>query len=206
MSKIAEQKAARQAERDAKAQAKATAEAAKLAHPVAKAVEPLRQEAKDRARKDTQELIDRYAAMLAEAGGDANKAAPYPRNLPRYQHEIAHARYSLLRSLVIPAPGHRPTYRPSEPEPSIMCPDKAARLIEQQVRAADAAYTAFVFKLVGKVGACESATISGSHVWGHSILTVTKDGGVIERWKTQQIVNVSKLGLHFNQWPTRLIK
>jgi hypothetical protein len=34
---------------------------------------------------------------------------------------------------------------------------------------------------------------------------VTK-GGTVERWKTQQIVNVSRLGKLFNQWPTRQLQ
>jgi hypothetical protein len=50
------------------------------------------------------------------------------------------------------------------------------------------------------------ASITGTHIWGHSVLTVTLPNGTVERWKTQQIVNQSKLGLLFNQWPSRKMK
>lgn len=58
-------------------------------------------------------------------------------------------------------------------------------------------------KLIGKIGPVTSATIKGNHVWGHSVLTITNPDAVVEHWKTRQIVNVSKLGKLFNQWPTR---
>jgi hypothetical protein len=67
-------------------------------------------------------------------------------------------------------------------------------------------YTAFIQKLEGKVGAHTAAALDGSHVWGFSILTVTKADGTVEKWKTEQIINVSVLGKVFNQWPSRKVK
>ena len=43
-------------------------------------------------------------------------------------------------------------------------------------------------------------------MWGYSVLTVTKEDGSVERWKTQQIMNISVLGLLFAQWPSRKMK
>jgi hypothetical protein len=43
-------------------------------------------------------------------------------------------------------------------------------------------------------------------VWGRSDLKVTLKDGSTEVWRTQVIVNVSKLGKLFNQWPSRRVK
>jgi len=79
-----------------------------------------------------------------------------------------------------------------------------ASLIEQTERDAAASFDAYVAKLTGKVGECDSASVVGA-LWEGSILTVTK-GEKTERWTTKQIINVSCLGKLFNQWPTRLAK
>jgi len=83
------------------------------------------------------------------------------------------------------------------------------RFVERAQAQAAVEYDAFVCKLVNKVGAVVDAELIGDHVWSYSVLRVTKREGVetfVERWKTQQIWNVSVLGNHFPQWPTRLMK
>lgn len=83
-------------------------------------------------------------------------------------------------------------------------------LVEKFIQAAkaDAAaqYEAFVAKLQQKIGEVKNATLKGNHVWSYSILTVEKPDGTVEHWKTQMIINVSKLGKMFNQFPTRKVK
>lgn len=61
-------------------------------------------------------------------------------------------------------------------------------------------------KLEMKIGEHLTATLEGNHVWGDSFITVEKANGENERWRTHTILNVSKLGLYFNQFPTRKIK
>ena len=82
---------------------------------------------------------------------------------------------------------------------------REAKFVDDTMRDAAAQYDAFIAKLIRKIGDFDSATLTGSHVWGYSILTVTK-GAATERWGTRQIVNQSVLGKLFNQWPSRKIK
>jgi hypothetical protein len=71
---------------------------------------------------------------------------------------------------------------------------------------AAAQYEKFVSKLVRKIGDCETAALSGNHVWSNSLLKITKADGSVEHWKTQQITNRSVLGKYFPQWPSRKLK
>ena len=43
-------------------------------------------------------------------------------------------------------------------------------------------------------------------MWSYSFLYVTTPSNGDQCWKTQQIINQSKLGKLFNQFPTRKIK
>ncbi|MNE44768.1 hypothetical protein D3C80_1390130 [compost metagenome] len=93
-----------------------------------------------------------------------------------------------------------------DPDPARMSPNGCALFVKQAQENASAQYDAFIAKLEAKIGEVTAAILSGEHVWGHSILTVTKADGTTEKWKTQMIVNVSVLGNLFNQWPTRKVK
>jgi len=167
---------------------------------IAQAVEPLRADAMDRARK--------AAGMLAEDTLKDQAAHPeqytYPMGLGNSAWKIQKARRDRFLSLVttksdyVPGTGYVESYTRDE--------EKIAAFIAAAVEAAGLAYTAFIEKLESKVGAHSAATLEGSHVWGYSVLTVTKADGSVERWKTQQIVNVSVHGLLFNQWPSRKMK
>ena len=175
-----------------------------MTHPVAAAVEPLREDAKKRAVQTGQCQIDRLRETLAQHGDDMEAAYPWPKSYDRdYKAKVA--RIHWVEALVARKPGSPATRRINDPRPVVVDEARVAAYLEQVAAFASAQYDAFIAKLVGKIGACDSATIEGSHVWGYSVLTVTK-GDVIERWKTRQIVNVSKLGIPFNQWPTRRVK
>lgn len=84
--------------------------------------------------------------------------------------------------------------------------------IESYVRRAEEnmhkMFDAFIYKMDDKVGAdVESAKLlMGEHVWDFSILSVTRPNGEVENWQTKTILNVSKYGLVFNQFPTRMVK
>ena len=83
---------------------------------------------------------------------------------------------------------------------------KIDRFVAARKEQAAAEYDAFIAKLVKKIGPVVTAELDGNHVWSHSILTVVLKSGEQQRWKTQQITNISKYGKHFNQWPSRKMK
>lgn len=176
-----------------------------MTNPVETAVAPMKTEAMDRAAKDARERVAFVLKQIEEAGWDVNAIAPYPSsfNSSRNDYLEGKRKYSLYRSFVRHVEVSR---RSSDPEIVVVAPDRIEAFVKACVEGAAASYDMFVAKLVREIGDCETATLTGSHVWGHSILTVTKADGSKENWKTQQIVNVSKLGLLFNQWPSRLTK
>jgi hypothetical protein len=180
-------------------------------NPIEAAVAPLKDQAIARAEQDASAIVARRLKALEEAGWDLDVAAPYPnsrkhgdreyKTMLRYRESLE----SVSRTYIDPeaSPYH---YR-RRGEPLIVEADlaKIDRFIELSKKMAADQYILFVMKLCKKIGDCDSAALEGSHVWGHSILTVAK-GDKIERWKTQQIVNCSVHGLLFNQWPTRKVK
>jgi hypothetical protein len=175
--------------------------------PVGHAVHPTKFDAVKRAALGAQEIIERVAADLEVHSWDSNAAAPFPRSTHhgRVEYATRRAKYDRYILLTKSADG-RGSHRPDQPRFVVMDPDGCSRFISECEKMAAAQYDAFIVKLVYKVGPCVSASLEGSHVWGRSTLTVTKADGPVERWFTQQIVNVSSRGLLFNQWPTRKVK
>ena len=186
--------------------------------PVGRVVHPLKadavKDAGDRARK----TIEKVRADLEAHGWKLNACAPYPRDYSG-DYRQRRAKASLYGSLTTEdqaatrawhdaAPEadeeRRAYYRAGRPEIVTMSERGISRFIAQPT-AASSWIDAFICKLVAKVGDCDDADLQGSHVWSSSILTVRK-GDVVERWKTQQIWNYSKLGNAYPQWPTRIVK
>lgn len=174
-----------------------------MTNPVEAAVAPLKEQAMARAEQEAVKTVLRVWQQLADAGWDMNKAAPYPRasRMDRVEYKKKVGRYHLFCSLVETVSSR------SMADPHIVksSPKKEAVFVKNAIEMAAAQYDMFVAKLVGKIGKCDAASLNGSHVWGYSLLTVTK-GETVECWKTQQIVNQSALGTVFNQWPTRKLK
>lgn len=170
------------------------------------AVEPLLAEAVDRAEREARAVVVKVMADIESHGWNITKAAPWPSSIglrvgqPEYAQ--GKSKYTLYHSLVQTISTN---YRPNEPE--IVKPDldRQQRFIAESREAAALQYESYICKLEDKVGDHSEATLAGSHVWGHSVLTVTTPEG-IERWQTQMIVNVSKLGKLFNQFPTRKVR
>jgi hypothetical protein len=182
-------------------------------NPIRAAVAPQKADAMDRAEKYANQTIEVMVALLAAHGWDLTKAAPYPSGTMRRADYIRQkTQHNFFKSLTADGPkpeGEKPWSYPGKPCIVQRCPILEGKFIEDARMDAAAQYEAFVAKLVEKIGPCVSAKLEGSHVWGYSILTVEKLDGSInvrERWKTQQIVNVSCLGKVFNQWPTRKMK
>lgn len=171
--------------------------------PIADAVEPLRASAVQHAAEYAEAYIERVLANIARHGWDFDKAYPLPTSrMSRSEYtQVAISRMNASRLVS----WTKPSIRTGEPCIVVRSDKGCAKFVQDAKDDADASYTAFVAKLEAKVGEHQRATLEGNHVWGFSVLTVlTADGE--QRWKTQQILNVSKLGKVFNQWPTRLVK
>lgn len=178
-----------------------------IREPVGRIVHPLKAEAIESAGRYAQERADKALAALSRAGDDRNLYAPYPSsrlNLDRATHQSMLGRYTFIHRIT-KARGTGYT-RPGEPDYADRNDEGVARFIADCQEMAAIQYDEFIVKLVGKVGEVSDAVLQGSHVWSHSILTVTKPDGSLQSWKTMQIINISKLGLVFPQWPTRLMK
>lgn len=173
-------------------------------NPIETAILPIKTDAVESARRIALEVIARRIEKLEAAGWNLDVVAPRPDsfNMSRKNYLAAKAVQNAYRSITTHAQSSR---RFNEPEIRARSPEAEERFVNMMMEGAAIQYDKFVFKLVKKIGDCDSAEIEGNHVWGHSILTVRK-GENVERWKTQQIVNYSSLGNPFNQWPSRKIK
>lgn len=199
MPRTAAQVANRQARRAARKAAKAGI------NPVEAAVAPLRADAVTNAEQYARKRIAAAAAALAAAGNDLQICAPYPnsRKLSTYDYQAAMTTYRFFHMICKSRQGSR---RISEADFADVDAAMVERFVELSKSNAAAQYDAFVNKLVTKIGSVKSAVLQGNHVWSYSVLTVVTASGETQNWKTQTIVNVSKLGTLFNQWPTRLLK
>ncbi len=168
--------------------------------PIALAVRPLREAARERARVDANAMVERVFADLMAHDWKLEAAAPYPsyrdrQTMGREAHDTARSKHALYQSLTTSDADGR--VKP--------CAEKVQRHIEVAEWMAVFSYDSFTMKLIMKVGETKAATLTGNHVWGFSELTVTLPSGDKQRWRTQQIVNCSVLGKLFNQWPTRQV-
>ncbi len=168
--------------------------------PVAAAVAPIKADAIAHAETYATKTVARIRAELEEANWDIELVAPYPRT---YAHDYHGAKSRRLMFDAV-TKWTVASHRPGTPL-FVTMPDKLVEnFIRQNKEAAAAQYDLFVMKLEGKVGAHTAARLEGNHVWGWSHLYVETEAGT-QVWKTQQILNVSKLGKVFPQWPSRKV-
>lgn len=178
-------------------------------NPIEKAVEPLKSASMEAARESASQYLAKLKDKLEAAGWDLQVAAPYPtgkesrewylqkktlRNNLQYltSKDPANARYSI---------------RLTDPVMVVWDDEAEQRFINNRMKDAASEFEAYVYKLKTKVGEVVSAEMTYvSGLWYNSILTVTKEDKIVERWKTSCIVNCSVLGKLFNQWPTRKMK
>ena len=175
---------------------------------IAAAVEHLRGPAQDRAEQFARAHVQRLFDELAGNDWDANATAPFPHgNMSRAAYTQARTKFYTVQQLTTSDKARNP-YVASRNSPNYRIPSEAAveRFVAEARTEAAAQYDAFVAKLEGKIGPVVEATLEGEHVWGYSLLDVTTESGERQIWKTQMILNVSKLGKVFNQWPTRKVK
>ena len=177
-----------------------------MANKIEAAVAPLKADAIAWAEREARGFIGRVEKELEANGWRIEIVAPFPKgNHWTAEVQAARAKYHLYGSLVQPVSDFT-MRQPGDPYIVEMAAARTAHFVQEAMDAAAARYDAFVRKLAGKIGEVQDATLTGNHVWSHSLLTVTKPDGGKETWRTQQIVNVSKLGKPFNQWPSRKLE
>lgn len=170
--------------------------------PIAAAIEPLRLSMIELCVAAMTRRIDKAQAELEEGGWDLQVVAPYPHSrMSRNEYMSKKWRHEFFTRLSKWTVSSRPMNAPC---PVTWSSEGAARLIEETKKAASASYEDFVAKMEKKVGAHSAAKLVVEGTWNYSVIEVETPVGV-QRWKTQQIVNVSVLGKLFNQWPTRLL-
>lgn len=179
--------------------------------PVGLCIHPMKIDAVNAMEGKVRERVGNLLLKLEAHGGDIHKAFPYDNNFRNHSEENQQAKklHNFVRRIStdteelidIILPYHSRNYK------RVANAEGIERVVQENRDMAAMNYDMFICKMVTKVGPdAVSATIEGSHVWGNSILTVTKKGDVVERWHTQTIWNVSKYGLPFNQWPSRKMK
>jgi len=175
-----------------------------MANPIEAAVLPLKAAAVERAADHARKTINHVTAELAACGNDLHVAAPYPSgNMGKHEYMVKVARYRLFENLTTwrehqSVGMNTPCYADIDPE-------KCGKFIEAARKDAAEQYDLFVAKLNQKIGVATTARLEGNHVWSCSFLYVTTPFGN-QCWKTQQIINQSKYGKLFSQFPTRKVK
>jgi hypothetical protein len=174
-------------------------------NPIAAAIAPLKQGAQDHAEQFARRQCDRMLAKLEEDGWDAQKSYPYPssRRMDRIAYIFAAEDYKLSRRITKSTLQFCRAH--GAPDPRVIDEAGIEQYVQEVRKEAGLSFEAYVAKLCRKVGTVDEASICGNALWASSILTVRK-GDKTEQWKTQQIVNISKLGRPYNQWPTRQLK
>lgn len=168
-------------------------------------LEPARAALEAMCLKQLRAQTDRIAANLAEHNGDFGAAFPYGHSREMY------LRREFARSVTV-HDANAPRvmgYQRNAPEPRIMRPDLAT-VQEAEARAfADSFIVSYAGKLAAKVHAVDAAYVietanytGTADPFSDSRLTLEGPRGQIV-WKTRCIINVSKYGKLFNQWPTR---
>lgn len=171
---------------------------------IEQAVSHLKQEAMKRAERFARDTVMQVHQLLTASNNDLHVAAPYPSglNMDRAQYRTAVAKYQMFQQLTTWRKGsvglHDPCYADVDPE-------KVEKYVQAAREDAATQYDAYVAKLIKKIGPVKLARLEGNHVWSYSFLHVETKRGM-EVWKTQMILNHSKYGKVFNQFPTRKVK
>lgn len=174
-------------------------------NPIEKVVLPLKKDAMNRAEQFAKETIESVRERLAAVDNDLHIAAPYPSSsIARHQWEAAYRRYKLFSSLTEWRPNQ--IVRPNGTCYADVSEKLSAKFINDAREDAALKYDLYVAKLNKKIGPVQDARLEGNHVWSFSFLYVTTVANNKECWKTQTIINTSKLGKVFNQFPTRKVK
>lgn len=84
---------------------------------------------------------------------------------------------------------------------------KEAEYIEMNKASAAFSFASYIEKMAMKLGDKSISSVSfNGRIWNRCTVTITCDDGSVTKLDTQIIVNTSKKGKLFNQWPTRTRK
>ena len=173
--------------------------------PIRRAVEPLKEQAVLYAKEAAQTAIRHYTNDLINSNNDIDVAAPIARpDTPRWKRLPMQYRRAVFLEIT---KRRNPTRGMNSEEPNYadICKTGVNTYINRRMRETAEQYEAFIDKLEKKVGPHKSAILTGDHVWGCSILEIEFSDGRVEKWKTNQIDNISKFGKPFYQWPSRKV-
>lgn len=154
---------------------------------------------------------DFIRTKMEEHGWDIKAAFPYPKawGMGRDDYHRAKANVDLARRLTIKDPDKKQSYSSLAPNYRIMHPDLDARFDKEAADYARMFIDAYAAKLTAKIAKEDKAFVidtvkyeGTADPFAHSFLTVTGAQGTMV-WKTKCIINQSKYGKLFNQWPTR---
>jgi len=176
---------------------------------VTETVEPQRQHAVAAAEEFAKKKIESMREELAKHDFDMDLAAPQPQawRCSQTQYRAAKAREFMFDQVTSMDSSRRDRYDPHPRSYVVIDDEKCRRFIAEAAENASSQYDQFAHKLAGKIGpGAVTVSIRGSHVWGYSILTVEMDDQSELYWKTTMILNCSKLGKVFNQFPSRKVK
>lgn len=177
-----------------------------MTNAIAQAVQPLKQASVDAAIARTIASHKSIIEKLSQHGYNIDAAYPRPStNMSRAAYQAA---YDLRCAVEAIVDFEKSTYRLNEVRIVKVSADKIIYELEQTTLNAEASFDAYVTKLNIKVGTgivdAQMGYVKG--VWSNSNLIVTKNDGSREVWNTKCIINRSKLGRWFNQFPTRKLK
>lgn len=174
-------------------------------NPIEAAVAPLKTEAIQRAEQYATNEVRHMEEALKAVDYCLDVVAPRPESTAgRFKYLSMHAIRQAYQSITKRDPA-RVNYMPHSPHYVLVDAKGVAKFVADAKENAAFQYDAFVAKLNRKIGPAISAQLEGNHVWSFSILHVVTEAGE-QRWKTHMILNQSKYGKIFNQFPTRLMK
>ena len=181
---------------------------------IADAVEPFKAASIAEAKDSAERRIERLYTDLSAHNWDINAAFPYPyggaNRMSRNEYEMAKARRAFAESVTVRDESKPSGYRISDPYFVVRDDARMADFIRIAEMDAICQFDNFIVKLEGKVSAVapiETVQFDmAASPWSNSTLTVNHVGGEISVWRTKQIINVSKLGRLYNQWPTNRMK
>ena len=130
---------------------------------------------------------------------DWNFRAAFPFGYPRE----GNTQREMAKALVVNAPNNPYALRPSEAWLVTMRPNLEAEQAAEAQRTVAGFLEAFAAKMLEKSGGVANEVSYTGAADPFSFSTITIDG---VKWNTKCIINVSKYGKLFNQWPTRRVK
>lgn len=165
------------------------------------AVEPLRSAAEDYAEEHAGSFVMKVIRWLAENDSDLNRIAPY---VPygNYHYDENQKKRTLIGAF---CDYESHSLARNVPQIMLLNPTKIADYVKRERNQAGLDFDAYVEKLINKIGnATKVELITSLHnPWLGSTLKCTMTDGSVDLWETKMIINQSKLGTLFNQFPTR---